>query len=144
MYPTTAVRDVYLLVRDGDRLLFLFRSGTGYKDGEWNVPAGKVDGRETFTSAAIRELAEETGVEVGATDLRAVHVIERNEADGDPWVGVYFEVTTDALPVNREPEKHSAMDWFPATAPPEPIVGYTAHVLAALARGEVFTEWSEG
>jgi 8-oxo-dGTP pyrophosphatase MutT (NUDIX family) len=143
MFPTTAVRDVYLIVRNGDRVLFLFRSGTGYKDDEWNLPAGKVDGRETFTAAAVRELAEETGIEIGEAELRAVHVIERNEDDGDPWVGVYFEVTTSATPVNREPDKHSAMDWFPLDALPQPTVRYTAHVLAAIARGEVFTEWSE-
>jgi len=141
--PTTAVRDVYLIVRRGDHALFLFRSGTGYKDGEWNVPAGKVEGRETFTAAAIRELAEETGIVVDAADMRPVHVVERNEAGGDPWVGVYFDVTTDAVPVNREPEKHSAMEWFAVNELPEPTVGYTAHVLSAINRGDVFTEWSE-
>ena len=143
MYPTTAVRDVYVIVRNGERVLFLFRSGTGYKDGEWNLPAGKADGRETYTAAALRELAEETGIEVGARDLRPVHVVERSERGGDPWVGVYFEVTTDATPVNREPDKHAALDWFSLDALPDPIVGYTAHVLAAVARGEVFSEWSE-
>ena len=33
--------------------LSINRSGTGYKDGEWNVPAGKVDGRETYAAAAV-------------------------------------------------------------------------------------------
>jgi 8-oxo-dGTP pyrophosphatase MutT (NUDIX family) len=143
MYPTTAVRDVYLIVRNGDQVLFLFRSGTGYKDGEWNLPAGKVDGRETYHSAAVRELAEETGITIREADLRAVHVIERSEDGGDPWVGVYFEVTTDATPENREPDKHATLDWFALDALPTPTVGYTAHVLAAIARGEVFSAWSE-
>ena len=144
MFPPTAVRDVYLIVKQGERVLFLLRSGTGYKDGEWSLPSGKVEAGETYSAGAIRELAEETGIEIDSADLRFAHVIERTEADdGVPWVGVFFEADTDATPSNRERDKHTAMEWFSLDALPEPTVGYTAHVLAAVARGELFTEWSE-
>ena len=39
----SAIRDVYVFVRRGDLLLLLLRDGTGYKDGEWGPPAGKVE-----------------------------------------------------------------------------------------------------
>jgi 8-oxo-dGTP diphosphatase len=143
VFPITAVRDVYMIVRDADRVLLLFRSGTGYKDGEWSLPAGKVEAGETYTAGAVRELAEEVGIEIDASHLRPVHVMERVESGGDPWVGVYFDVTADATPINSEPDKHSAMEWFSLDALPQPMVAYAAHALAAIARGEVFSEWSE-
>src|SRR5690606_272172 len=66
----SAIRDVYVLARRRDDVLLLLRSGTGYRDGEWGPPAGKVEPGETYAEAAARELAEETGIRVGPLDLR--------------------------------------------------------------------------
>jgi len=141
--PPSAIRDVYLFVRDGDRLLLLLRSGTGYKDGEWGPPSGKVEADESYTEAAIRELAEETGIAIAPADLHFVHAIERQSADEPSWVGMFFEVTTTATPENREPHKHAAVEWFPIDALPDNTVGYAVHVLTAIAAGQQFSQWRE-
>ena len=53
---------VYIaLVNDG-RIFLLRRANTGYRDGEWAMPAGHVESGETPEQAALRELREETGV----------------------------------------------------------------------------------
>ena len=49
-------------VRDG-RLL-LVRRGHGPAAGEWSVPGGRVEWGETLAAAVVREVAEETGLEV--------------------------------------------------------------------------------
>ena len=141
----SAIRDVYVVVRRGDDILLLLRSGTGYKDGEWGPPSGKVEPGETYTEAAVRELAEETGIAVRPGDVRFLHAIERVPPSGDHWVGVFFEVDgASAQPVNREPHKHSALEFFPASALPDRTVDYVRHVVDAARRGERHSEWRTG
>lgn len=134
--------DVYVIVRKEDEILLLLRSGTGYKDNQWGPPSGKVEPDETYTEAAVRELAEETGIRVGPEALRFVHFIERAPTSGIPWAGAFFEVTiADASPRNTEPQKHSDLGFFPIADLPEATVDYVQHAIHATASGRQFSEW---
>lgn len=139
----SALTDVYVIVRRHDDVLLLLRSGTGYKDNEWGPPSGKVEPGETFSQAAARELAEETGISVEPIELKFLHTIERVPNTGSHWVGTFFEVrVANVQPVNREPGKHSAISYFPSSALPPNTVDYVRHALDAAARGEFYTEWN--
>ncbi len=50
------------LVRDGDGRILVVRPL--FPPREWTLPGGKVTGRETPEAAAVREVAEETGIKV--------------------------------------------------------------------------------
>lgn len=49
-------------VRDG--CVLLVRRGHGPAAGQWSVPGGRVEWGETLAGAVVREVAEETGLEV--------------------------------------------------------------------------------
>jgi 8-oxo-dGTP pyrophosphatase MutT (NUDIX family) len=50
-----------LFLAPGEEVLLLRRADEGDHDGEWSMPAGKIEGDETAEEAARREAEEETG-----------------------------------------------------------------------------------
>lgn len=56
------------VVVDDERLLMV-RRGHGPAAGEWSVPGGRVEPGETLAEAVVREVGEETGLEVVCEDL---------------------------------------------------------------------------
>jgi len=57
---------VAVLAIDGDRLLVHQLPGEPY----WSLPGGRLEIGETFAQAAVREMREETGLEVEAVSVR--------------------------------------------------------------------------
>ncbi len=55
------------VVVDDDRLL-LIRRGHGPAAGEWSVPGGRVELGELMVEALVREVKEETGLDVAVGD----------------------------------------------------------------------------
>ena len=51
-----------VVVRGGE--LLLVERGRGAASGQWAVPGGRVEGGETMAEAVVREVREETGLEV--------------------------------------------------------------------------------
>jgi len=51
------------------------------EDGEWLAPGGEVEAGETHEEALVREVREETGVEIGVGDLAAVTEVAFECAD---------------------------------------------------------------
>lgn len=78
---------------DGDRLLMV-RRGRGAAQGSWSLPGGRVEWGETLAEAVVREMAEETGMEVFCDGL--VGWAERMY-DGYHFVVFDFAVTPLSL-----------------------------------------------
>lgn len=65
----TIVAQVY--VKKDRKILMVQENKEGIK-GKWNMPAGKLEDGETIIEAAIREVKEETNINVGIKGLIAV------------------------------------------------------------------------
>ncbi len=91
-------------LRDGDRLLLLRRRNPP-NAGLWNGVGGKVEPEEDPYTACIREVAEETGLSIGAPHLRALLVVTVR-ATGALWVIFVFTdvVSTSTLIASDEGE----------------------------------------
>lgn len=105
------------------------RAGTGFADGYWSLPAGHVDEDEPLLAAASREMTEEIGVTVRPDAWRLAHVMHRRSPER-VTVDVFLTAETwDGEPCNLEPEKCTAIGFFPREALPAPTVPYIAEAL---------------
>lgn len=133
--------DVHLLlVRDGRVLLTRRRDSNPLFDGLWHLPSGKLDAGESAVGAAVREAEEEVGVLVQPTDLRHVHTLHVNGSGPEPRLGLFFESQRwSGEPTNREPDKCSAVRWFPLDALPDHLIDYPAAGIHAYRTGVSFS-----
>ena len=140
-FPVT----VHLLFFRGDQILIARRRNTGYRDGEYSVPAGHLDGGETVVSAGIREAREEVGLDLNASDLEFAGVMHRLE--DDERVDFFLLVRAwSGEPVNNEPEKCDDLRWVNVAALPQNTVPYVRRAVANHLSKRIFDEfgWDDG
>lgn len=97
---------VFMFLVDADDRVYLQRRfNTGYLDGHFEPPAGKVDEEEFPQEAACREALEEAGVTVKPDDIELFHTY-MNLSGGNPWLGLMFRTRVwDGIPNIQEPDK---------------------------------------
>jgi ADP-ribose pyrophosphatase YjhB (NUDIX family) len=138
-FPTT----VHLFFFREGQILLLRRFNTGFRDGEYSVPAGHLDGGETVVRAGIREGKEEAGVDLMENDLSFSTVMHRIE--DDERVDFFFQVHAwEGEPFNAEPEKCDDLRWFPVNALPANTVPYVRQALENHFAGVKFDEYRGG
>ena len=123
-FPVT----VHLLFVDENRILLARRFNTGYRDGEYSVPAGHLDGNETVIAAGIREAKEEVGETLEAIDMTFSSVMHRVE--GDERVDFFIQVHKwSGEIVNAEPDKCDDLRWTNVNDLPANIIPYVARAI---------------
>lgn len=123
-FPVT----VHLFFFRENQILLLRRFNTGFRDGEYSVPAGHLDGNETVIAAGIREAEEEVGVKLEAGDMRFSSVMHRLEDDErvDFFVHVH---KWKGEPFNAEPDKCDDLRWADLDHLPENTIPYVRQAL---------------
>jgi 8-oxo-dGTP pyrophosphatase MutT (NUDIX family) len=137
---TLLVAAVIVHDRDTGRVLLLQRGpGAKFGAGLWDLPVGKCDAGEPVTAAAVRELREETGLEVDPADLSLTHVVHAArgvEAPGGFLTVVFTTHRWRGTAHNAEPGKHARVEWVPADDLPTDIVYSADRVIRRCLRGE--------
>ncbi len=78
---------------------------------DWSLPKGKLDPGEDDQTAARREVAEETGVEVEI--LRAIGTVDYVDGRGRPKTVRYFEMRPLATAARTPDDEVDLVEWWP-------------------------------
>jgi 8-oxo-dGTP diphosphatase len=98
---------------DPDKADSAFRSA-----GEWSLPGGKLDWGESFEDGAIREVKEETGIDIKNPEVISVHNCMNDHAHFMTVGLVAHEWTGEAQVM--EPDEMTEWGWFPLDNLPSP------------------------
>lgn len=109
-----------LVIRQG--LVLLGRRRGAHGAGSWSAPGGRLEFGEDLLDCARRELAEETGLELGP-EARIGPVTSNVFTDvGQHYVTVFvLAPQTHGEPRTMEPDKCEGWQWFSWQALPAPL-----------------------
>ncbi len=93
-----------------NKLLLLQSSALKKESGKWGVPAGKLEQSETPVNAAIRELFEETGIRIMASQVQSLGALYIRKPEVD-YVYHMFKVQMDYLPSVLLSDEHQNYKW---------------------------------
>lgn len=110
------------VIQRADGAILLVQRGRPPEQGHWGLPGGKVDWMEKVEDAVVREVLEETGLQVRVERLLCV-VDHFEPALAQHWVApVYLaRVPATAQVMLLEPEAILALGWFELDALPAPL-----------------------
>ncbi|MFD8629621.1 NUDIX domain-containing protein [Streptomyces hygroscopicus] len=115
-------------------VLLIVRGWDPFKS-RWALPGGHVDTGESSLDASARELEEETGITVPATDLRQVGAFDAPGRDPrGRYVSVAYTATLPALVEPTAGDDATAARWWPLDALPDLAFDHAEIVAAAANR----------
>lgn len=103
---------VHIFFQKGDKVLLMKRQNTGFKDGSWSIPAGRLDEHEPIRSGAVREAHEEVGVAVQLADLSEPLLMHHHDERGERLYAFFLCKKWSGEFTNNEPDKCAGLDWF--------------------------------
>ena len=118
---------VAALIRDGEGRILLQRRAD---DGRWNLPAGAIDPGESPDQAVVREVREETGLEVRPVRVAGVFGgpdgFHHRYPNGDEveFTAIVFECAVVGGSLDADDEETAELGWFHLHARPPLSIEY--------------------
>ncbi len=127
-----------VIIQRGEEILLGQRKG--FQEGFYSIPGGLLELGETFEEGAIREVQEETGLEL--IDPRVIAVTNNLETfarTGKHHVSVILYTNRfRGEPVLMEPEKCVGWSWFDPRRLPEPHFEASRRAVTCWLRGAFY------
>jgi 8-oxo-dGTP diphosphatase len=134
-----------VLIKD-NRILMLRRFNTGYRDGQYSLVAGHLNGNESFSEAIIREAKEEANIILKPKNISVAHIMNRLE----PLDSVELRERVDVFFIakkwqgeikNMEPDKCDDLSWFPIDKLPKNTIPFIKEVISNVRKKIFYSEF---
>lgn len=140
--------DIHLLLVSGGDLLLGRRANTGYGDGAYEPPSGRLAERETLVEAAVRVAAAQVGVALDPARVSLAHVLHDVSGAGR----MAFFLTADGWPDNTSAAgtspvplagagSYSDFGWYPLTDLPANMIDRARVAVRNYAAGARFSTY---
>lgn len=108
-----------IVIRD-DKVLLGKRKGS-HSSGTYAFPGGHLEFKESWEECAIREVKEETGMEVTKSKFVAV-TNDIFEKEDKHYITIFMKVECSGEPKVMEPDKCEGWGWFSWNRLPQPLM----------------------
>jgi 8-oxo-dGTP diphosphatase len=126
---------VFLVDKKEDKVLLLKRANTGFLDGYWSVPAGRLEEGESASAWAKRELLEEVGIKTRNGDWSAPLVMHHKNEKGERIYYFFVCDEWDWSPINAEPDKCDQVEWFAIKDLPKEMISHVRFAFEQMING---------
>jgi ADP-ribose pyrophosphatase YjhB (NUDIX family) len=127
-----------VIIQRGEEILLGQRKG--WQEGLYSIPGGLLETGETFEEGAIREVKEETGLELLNPKVIALtNNLETFERTGKHHISVILYANQfRGEPSVREPDKCTGWSWFDPRQLPEPHFEASRRAVTCFLRGRFY------
>jgi len=135
--------DIHLLLVSGGDLLLGRRANTGYGDGAYEPPSGRLAERETLVEAVVRVAAAQVGVALDPARMSLAHVLHDVSGAGR----MAFFLTADGWDGDTSPVplagagSYSDFGWYPLTDLPANMIDRARVAVRNYAAGARFSTY---
>src|SRR5581483_4419071 len=121
----------YLILEKDGKVLSIRRYNTGYRDGEYSLPAGHLEEGELPSECILREAQEEVGIKIKSEDLEfvCVHYRLREDQTGERIDFFFVADNWEGEPKIMELDKNDDLQWFYPDNLPKNMVPYVKSAL---------------
>ena len=132
---------VHVFFVEDKKVLLLKRANTGFKDGQWSVPAGRLEIGESISHAACREAKEEVGVDLNLEDLNTPLIMNHHDERGERLYAFFKPTQWSGTFENMELDKCEKIEWFDRNSLPDSLVAHVKHALEAMDKDSTYEEY---
>ncbi len=129
---------VYAIIIRNNKILLSLRKNTGFRDGYYSLVAGHVEAEETIDEAMVRELKEETNIEVELESLELATVMCRlGKGEDDDYMDFFFLINDYKGEIkNNEEEKCGELGFFDLDNMPSNTIDYVVKAITNALSGK--------
>ena len=136
--PTFPV-SVHLLIFDDNKILLSKRKNTGFCDGFYSLPSGKLENNESVSQCMIREAKEE--LDINLEKFNVIHIMNRKGIDSVRIDYFFLCKKYNGVIKNNEVHKCGGLKWCDVNELPKNTIGYVKSAINDIMNNQSFSEY---